>query len=162
VEGHDSGRFPLFVRKVCACIEYAFQRKVNCFSDIFQILSLIIFCSVKTRMASSSGISFSEFSYQLLQAQDFWHLYKHHNCRIQIGGSDQWGNIVSGLDLIVRREPESVSSPDGKAFGLTTPILTTASGQKFGKSAGNAIWLDRTKTSVFDFYQVSRATFLPR
>ncbi|KAF8520356.1 hypothetical protein BU17DRAFT_88944 [Hysterangium stoloniferum] len=109
--------------------------------------------SVKSRMSTSSGMSFSEFSYQLLQAYDFWHLYKHHTCSIQIGGSDQWGNIVAGLDLIVRREPDSVATEGGEAYGITTPLLTTSSGQKFGKSAGNAVWLDRQKTSVFDFYQ---------
>ncbi|KIJ39873.1 hypothetical protein M422DRAFT_68690 [Sphaerobolus stellatus SS14] len=118
-----------------------------------RVSSMLARESVKNRMASSSGISFSEFSYQLLQAHDFWHLYRHNECRIQIGGSDQWGNIVAGLDLIARREPDIVASEGGKAFGLTTPLLTTSSGQKFGKSAGNAIWLDRTKTSVFDFYQ---------
>lgn len=102
-------------------------------------------------MSSASGISFAEFSYQLLQAYDFWYLYKHHSCRIQIGGSDQWGNIISGLDLILRKEPDL--SADDKAYGITTPLLTTSSGQKFGKSAGNAVWLDSNKTSVFDFYQ---------
>ncbi|GJJ06259.1 hypothetical protein Clacol_000450 [Clathrus columnatus] len=107
--------------------------------------------SVKSRMSSANGISFAEFSYQLLQAYDFWHLYKYHSCQIQVGGSDQWGNIVSGLDLILKREVEIPL--EGKAYGITTPLLTTSSGQKFGKSAGNAIWLDSRKTSVFDFYQ---------
>lgn len=103
-------------------------------------------------MSSANGISFAEFSYQLLQAHDFWHLYKYHSCRVQIGGSDQWGNIVSGLDLILKKESDL--SADQKAYGITSPLLTTSSGQKFGKSAGNAIWLDGKKTSAFDFYQV--------
>lgn len=115
--------------------------------------------SVKSRMASSSGISFAEFSYQLLQAHDFWHLYKNYDCRIQVGGSDQWGNILAGLDVISRREIDTKTRDMGRAVGLTTPLLTTSSGQKFGKSAGAAIWLNHKKTSVFDFYQASDTSF---
>lgn len=104
-------------------------------------------------MTTSNGISFAEFSYQLLQAHDFWYLYKHHDCRVQVGGSDQWGNIVAGMDVIVRRESDTLT-PDGeRAYGVTTPLLVSSSGQKFGKSVGNAIWLEREKTSVLDFYQ---------
>ncbi|KAJ2497698.1 tyrosyl-tRNA synthetase [Coemansia sp. RSA 1972] len=106
--------------------------------------------SVKSRLQSVHGISFTEFSYQLLQAYDFWHLYHHHKCRVQLGGSDQWGNITAGTDLIHRMHGPQ---PSGEAFGLTIPLLTTASGEKFGKSAGNAIWLDETRTSPFDIYQ---------
>ncbi|KAJ3900691.1 tyrosine-tRNA ligase [Lentinula edodes] len=108
--------------------------------------------SVRTRLDSSAGISFTEFTYQLLQAYDFYHLHSAFGCTVQIGGSDQWGNIVAGLELINRLNP-SKSSEDQKAFGITTPLLTTASGEKFGKSAGNAIWLDPKLTSVFDLYQ---------
>ena len=106
-------------------------------------------------MSSQQGISFTEFTYQLLQAYDFHYLYKHHGCPIQIGGSDQWGNIVAGLELIGRLEPP-LSHDHGapEAYGITTPLLTTSSGEKFGKSAGNAIWLDPSLTSIFDFYQV--------
>lgn len=123
--------------------------------------------SVKNRMNSSSGISFTEFSYQLLQAYDFYHLNRTEACTIQLGGSDQWGNIQSGIDLIRREQStgpmadtssssttESVESEG--AYGLTFPLLTTASGEKFGKSAGNAVWLDETQTSPFDLYQVRR------
>ena len=88
-----------------------------------------------------------------MQAYDFYHLHKYHNCAIQIGGSDQWGNIVAGLELISKLNP-----PDSavfEAFGITTPLLTTSAGAKFGKSAGNAVWLNSKLTSVFDFYQVS-------
>ncbi|KAJ2832783.1 tyrosyl-tRNA synthetase [Coemansia furcata] len=127
--------------------------------------------SVKSRLQSSQGISFTEFSYQLLQAYDFWYLYHHHGCRVQLGGSDQWGNITAGTDLIHRMPFSStlgetgVTSADGcsaeandksndaGAFGITIPLLTTASGEKFGKSAGNAIWLDEKRTSAFDVYQ---------
>jgi tyrosyl-tRNA synthetase len=180
--------------------------------------------SVKSRLDSESGISFTEFSYQLLQAHDFATLYKTHNCRIQLGGSDQWGNIVAGIDMIKRvrasdaREAAAANDADTTAltknekkalakeqkahaatlvaaraaqrsgielsaemkaalarateeeaaaaaakdlqsepaFGLTIPLLTTSTGEKFGKSAGNAVWLDEARTSVYDFYQVSK------
>lgn len=105
--------------------------------------------SVKNRLAK--GISFTEFTYQLLQAADFQHLFSEHDCTVQIGGSDQWGNITAGVELI-RRVFSSESTQD-KAFGLTLPLLTTSSGDKFGKSAGNAVWLNSSLTSVFDFYQ---------
>lgn len=105
--------------------------------------------SVKLRMESQQGISFTEFTYQLLQAYDFYNLYHSRQCTMQIGGSDQWGNILAGIDLIDRtRSPESPQPQ-----GLTTPLLTTASGAKFGKSEGNAVWLDADLTSVLDFYQ---------
>jgi tyrosyl-tRNA synthetase len=121
---------------------------------------------VKNRLSSEQGISFTEFSYQLLQAFDFRHLYERYGCRVQVGGSDQWGNIVSGIDLI-KRSPSAVKGDEGKegkedpAFGLTIPLLTTSTGEKFGKSAGNAVWLDQEMTSVFDFYQVSQSVSRP-
>ncbi|AQQ52792.1 tyrosine--tRNA ligase [Planococcus lenghuensis] len=95
-----------------------------------------------------SGISFTEFSYTLIQAIDFNHLYDHHSCRIQIGGSDQWGNITSGLEVIRKTHDEET-----KAFGITIPLITKADGTKFGKSAGGAVWLDPEKTSPYEFYQ---------
>lgn len=120
---------------------------------------------VKNRLSSDSGISFTEFSYQLLQAFDFHHLHQHHGCTVQLGGSDQWGNIVAGIDL-VKFLPASVDLKDtrekegeGQAYGLTIPLLTTSSGEKFGKSAGNAVWLDEQRTSISDFYQVRPAQF---
>lgn len=107
-------------------------------------------------------MSFTEFTYQLLQAYDFYYLHKHHACTVQVGGSDQWGNITAGLELIGRlndtaRKDDTLTP----AFGFTTPLLTTASGEKFGKSAGNAVWLDPELTSVFDFYQAS-SIFFPK
>ncbi len=102
--------------------------------------------SVRSRLESESGMSFTEFSYQLLQAYDFLHLYDQMRCSVQIGGSDQWGNITAGTDLIRKLRGE-------EAFGLTLPLVCDRSGQKFGKSAGNAIYLDAAKTPVFDFYQ---------
>ncbi|KDN49838.1 hypothetical protein RSAG8_01901, partial [Rhizoctonia solani AG-8 WAC10335] len=97
-----------------------------------------------------------EFSYQLLQAHDYFHLYTNHGCRLQVGGADQWGNIVAGTDLIRRRhtpQDGQEQEPSEPAFGLTVPLLTTPSGEKFGKSAGNAVWLDPEMTPALDFYQ---------
>jgi tyrosyl-tRNA synthetase len=95
-----------------------------------------------------TGISFTEFTYTILQAMDFLHLYEHHNCKLQIGGSDQWGNITSGLELIRKDQPEG-----SKAFGLTIPLVTKADGTKFGKTESGAIWLDPEKTTPYEFYQ---------
>ncbi|MGO0060610.1 tyrosine--tRNA ligase [Brevibacillus fluminis] len=95
-----------------------------------------------------SGISFTEFSYQILQSLDYLHLYQHEDVQLQIGGSDQWGNITSGLDLIRKKV-----GPEAKAFGLTIPLMLKADGTKFGKTAGGAIWLDPNKTTPFEFYQ---------
>ncbi|NRD76137.1 tyrosine--tRNA ligase [Bacillus sp. BRMEA1] len=95
-----------------------------------------------------TGISFTEFTYTILQAMDFNHLYDHHNCKLQIGGSDQWGNITSGLELIRKMHAE-----ESKAFGLTIPLVTKADGTKFGKTEGGAVWLDPEKTTPYEFYQ---------
>lgn len=95
-----------------------------------------------------SGISFTEFSYQILQSMDFHHLFKNEDVQLQIGGADQWGNITSGLDLIRKKE-----GSEAKAFGLTIPLMLKADGTKFGKTAGGAIWLDPKKTTPFEFYQ---------
>ncbi|ENQ3105012.1 tyrosine--tRNA ligase [Bacillus cereus] len=95
-----------------------------------------------------TGISFTEFTYQILQAMDFHHLYKEEDVQLQIGGSDQWGNITSGLDLIRKKE-----GSDAKVFGLTIPLLLKSDGTKFGKTAGGAVWLDPEKTTPFEFYQ---------
>ncbi|WP_341201888.1 tyrosine--tRNA ligase [Planomicrobium okeanokoites] len=102
--------------------------------------------SVASRL--ETGISFTEFSYTLIQAIDFNHLYDNYNCRVQIGGSDQWGNITSGLEVIRKTHDE-----EAKAFGITIPLVTKADGTKFGKSAGGSVWLDAKKTSPYEFYQ---------
>jgi tyrosyl-tRNA synthetase len=115
----------------------------------FRVGSMLAKDSVRSRMdASDEGMSYTEFSYQLLQGYDFYRLYKDQNCVLQLGGSDQWGNITAGTDLIRKLEGES-----GNAFALTMPLITTSSGAKFGKSEGNAVWLTADRTSVFDFYQ---------
>lgn len=100
--------------------------------------------SVKKRL--ETGISFTEFSYQLLQGYDFRHLYSTKNCKLQMGGSDQWGNITAGTELIRRMD-------GGNAFALTVPLMTKADGTKVGKSEGGNVWLDATMTSPYDFYQ---------
>ncbi len=100
--------------------------------------------SVKSRM--ETGISFTEFAYMLVQAYDFWHLWRTERCELQMGGSDQWGNITAGAELIARKE-------GGSAHGLVFPLLTTASGAKFGKSEEGAVWLDPRKTSPYKLFQ---------
>lgn len=103
--------------------------------------------SVRARLEDrDQGISYTEFTYMMVQANDFAHLYEEYGCRFQVGGGDQWGNIVSGVDLIRRRGGQP-------SYGLTFPLVTTASGQKLGKSEGGTIYLDTNKTSIWDFYQ---------
>ena len=100
--------------------------------------------SVKSRL--ETGMSFTEFSYQLVQGYDFWWLYTNKNCKVQLGGSDQWGNIVTGTELIRRKS-------GGEAFAVTTPLIKKADGTKFGKTEGGNVWLDKKKTSPYKFYQ---------
>jgi tyrosyl-tRNA synthetase len=100
--------------------------------------------SVKSRM--DEGISFTEFTYMLVQAYDFAHLHREHGCELQLGGTDQWGNITAGIELVARQTGATV-------HGAVLPLLTTASGAKFGKSEGGNIWLDPAKTSPYQFYQ---------
>lgn len=107
--------------------------------------------SVKKRISgdAGSGMSFTEFTYQLIQGYDFYHLHKTYNCMLQMGGSDQWGNITTGTELIRRMN----SQEKAKAYAMTCPLITKADGSKFGKSEGGNIWLDADKTSVYKFYQ---------
>jgi tyrosyl-tRNA synthetase len=104
--------------------------------------------SVKSRLTgeSSEGMSFTEFTYQLVQGYDFLHLYRNNNCTLQMGGSDQWGNITTGTELIRRME-------GGKGYALTCPLITKSDGSKFGKSEGGNVWLDANRTSPYKFYQ---------
>ncbi len=107
--------------------------------------------SVKKRLSSEGdGMSFTEFTYQLIQGYDFYHLHKTHNCLLQMGGSDQWGNITTGTELVRRM---NVDSEDNKAYAMTCPLVTKADGSKFGKSEGGNVWLTADKTSVYKFYQ---------
>jgi len=110
----------------------------------FSVNRMLATESIKIRL--ETGLSFIEFNYQLLQAYDFWHLFKNYNCLIQMGGSDQWGNIVAGIDLIRRLEGR-------QAYGVTFPLIMTADGRKMGKTERGAIWLDPERTSPYEYYQ---------
>ncbi|MEA2583293.1 MAG: tyrosyl-tRNA synthetase [Thermomicrobiales bacterium] len=111
----------------------------------FSVNEMLAAETYKLRL-EGSGLNFVEFNYRIVQAYDFLHLYRTTGCTLQMGGSDQWGNIVAGVDLIRRAEA-------GQAFGLVCPLLTTASGQKMGKTEGNSVWLDPSLTTPFDYYQ---------
>jgi tyrosyl-tRNA synthetase len=134
----------------------------------FPLSAMLAKDSVKLRMGSESGISYTEFSYQLLQAYDFYHLRKELDCELQVGGSDQWGNITAGTEFIRRKLGAS-------SFGWTFPLITKADGSKFGKTEDGAVWLDPERTSPYRFYQffvntedakvgeyLRKFTFLPR
>lgn len=110
----------------------------------FSVNRMLASESVKIRL--ESGLSFIEFNYQLLQAYDFWHLFKHYDCVMQMGGSDQWGNIVAGIELIRRLEGK-------EAYGITFPLIMTADGKKMGKTERGAVWLDSERTSPYEYYQ---------
>uniref|UniRef100_A0A8C1IHR4 Tyrosine--tRNA ligase n=1 Tax=Cyprinus carpio TaxID=7962 RepID=A0A8C1IHR4_CYPCA len=119
------------------------------FSEVgrsFRMGTMLSRHSVQARLKGAEGMSFTEFSYQIFQAFDFYRLHQLHGCRIQLGGTDQLGNIMSGHELIHRKTGEEV-------YGLTVPLVTTSMGDKLGKTAGNAVWLNRDKTSPFEFYQ---------
>nr|WP_306239627.1 tyrosine--tRNA ligase [Ornithinimicrobium cryptoxanthini] len=112
----------------------------------FRVNQMIRKDAVAARLQSEAGISYTEFSYQILQALDYLHLYREHGCTLQTGGQDQWGNLTAGVDLVHRAEGASVHV-------MTTPLLTDESGQKYGKSEGNAVWLSADMTSPYAFYQ---------
>ena len=122
-------------------------------------------------MLNGDGMSFAEFTYPLLQAWDWWHMYRDHNVVLQVGGQDQYGNIMAGIDAVRQatnrmsdcqplpgHSDNHISGPQRvRPMGITVPLLTTSKGEKFGKSAGNAVWLDTELTSAFDMYGVSAA-----
>ena len=112
----------------------------------FSVNRMIKAESYKIRLESEEGLNFIEFNYMLLQAYDFMELFDHYDCRLQMGGSDQWGNIVAGIELVRKVRQETV-------FGITFPLITTSSGAKMGKTADGAVWLDSKKTSPYDYYQ---------
>ena len=142
---------PIFVNN------YSWLKKLNYISflrDIgkhFTINKMLSFDSVKLRLDREQSLSYMEFNYMILQAYDFLELNKKHNCLLQIGGSDQWGNIVNGVDLIKRYSSKEV-------FGLTTPLITLASGAKMGKTESGAVWLDKNLLSIYDYWQFWRNT----
>ncbi len=116
------------------------------FGKLFNVSYMINKDTIRKRL--DSGISYTEFSYTILQAIDWLFLYRRHHCQIQIGGSDQWGNLTTGLELIRKEEGESA-----KVFGITSPLITKSDGSKFGKSEGKNIWLDPERTNAYEFYQ---------
>jgi len=126
--------------------ELSFLDFLRDFGKEFNINTMLAKDVVSSRL--DTGISFTEFSYQIIQSVDFLHLFQNEEVQLQIGGSDQWGNITAGLDLIRKKE-----GAEAKAFGLTIPLLLKADGTKFGKSADGAIWLDPEKTTPYEFYQ---------
>ncbi len=117
----------------------------------FTINRMLTFDSVKIRLEREQPLTFLEFNYMLLQAYDFLELYKRHDCKLQLGGSDQWGNIVNGIELVRR-------VTGAETYAITTPLITTASGAKMGKTSDGAIWLDEELTSPYDFWQFWRNT----
>ncbi len=117
----------------------------------FSINRMLSYESVKSRLDSESGLSFIEFNYMLLQAYDFYHQALHYDCRLQMGGNDQWGNITAGIDLTRR-----LGGP--QLYGLTFPLITTSSGKKMGKTETGTVWLDAERTSPYDYYQFWRNT----
>ena len=117
----------------------------------FTINKMLTFDSVKLRLDREQSLSYMEFNYMILQAYDFYQLFKNNNCILQIGGSDQWGNIVNGVDLIRRKLQK-------EAYGLTSPLITLASGAKMGKTEKGAIWLNEDKLSPYDYWQFWRNT----
>ncbi|BDU60759.1 tyrosine--tRNA ligase [Candidatus Rickettsia kotlanii] len=119
------------------------------FGSYFSVNRMLTMDSVKLRLEREQHLSFLEFNYMLLQAYDFYYLSKHYNCSLQLGGSDQWGNIIMGADLIRKISGKEV-------FGMTTPLLTTSSGAKMGKTAAGAVWLNEDLLSPYDYYQYWR------
>ena len=126
--------------------KYGFIEFLRDIGKHFRIGEMLAKESVKRRLDSAEGISFTEFSYMLLQSADFLHLFKEYNCIAQFGGSDQWGNITAGIDLVRKAAEET-------AYGVTFPLITTASGQKLGKTEKGAVYLDPELTSPYEFYQ---------
>ncbi len=137
---------PLFLNNYDWFKELSFLAFLRDVGKHFRVGTMMAKDSVKGRMDSEEGMSFTEFSYQLLQGYDFYHLHSKHGVQVQIGGSDQWGNITAGIDYTRKLTGNSV-------FGLTMPLLTRSDGQKFGKSEQGAIWMSADKLSPFEFYQ---------
>ncbi len=128
------------------------------FGKHFSVNRMLTFDSVKLRLERDQPLSFLEFNYMILQAYDFYELNKNYGCRLQIGGSDQWGNIVNGVELTRRKSAEDSKDKHLDVFGLTSPLLTTSDGKKMGKTADGAVWLDEKMLSAFDYFQYFRNT----
>lgn len=137
---------PIIVNNYDWFKEYQFIDFLREVGKHFRVSTMLSKESVKNRLESEEGISFTELSYQILQGYDFYHLHKHHDVSLQAGGSDQWGNITAGTELVRKKTGESV-------FGLTFPLLTRSDGKKFGKSEKGAVWLSEDRLSSYDLYQ---------
>ncbi len=124
------------------------------FGKHFSVNRMLTFDSVKTRLDRKQNLSFLEFNYMITQAYDYYYLNKNYDCNVQFGGSDQWGNIVNGIDLVKRANPSKKES----VHAITSPLITTSDGKKMGKTAKGAIWLSEDHLSVFDFWQFWRNT----
>ena len=142
----DEASPPIFVNNLDWTAPISALDFLRDYGKHFRVNQMIKKDAVAARLNSDQGISYTEFSYQILQALDYLELYRQYGCTLQTGGQDQWGNLTAGVDLIGRVEGASVHV-------LTTPLLTDSGGEKFGKSAGNAVWLDPTMTSPYAFYQ---------
>jgi len=130
---------------------YGYIQFLREFGPHFTVNRMLTFDSVKMRLEREQPLTFLEFNYMLMQAVDFLELYQRTGCTLQMGGSDQWGNIVNGVEIVRRKS-------DGEAFGLTTPLLTTSSGAKMGKTAAGAVWLNADMRSPYDYWQFWRNT----
>jgi tyrosyl-tRNA synthetase len=142
----NAGSQPLFLNNYDWFKDFSFLSFLRDVGKYFRVGVMMSKDSVRARLESEEGMSFTEFSYQLLQSYDFYHLYKQHGVTCQIGGSDQWGNITAGIEFVRKMTGQSV-------YGLTLPLLTKSDGQKFGKSEKGAIWMSGEKLSPFDCYQ---------
>jgi len=142
----DTDNPPIFVNNLDWTAPISALDFLRDYGKHFRVNQMLKKDAVAARLGSDQGISYTEFSYQILQALDYLELYRQYGCTLQTGGQDQWGNLTAGVDLIGRVEGVSVHV-------LTTPLLTDSSGEKFGKSAGNAVWLDPRMTSPYAFYQ---------
>ncbi len=142
----DTDNPPIFVNNLDWTAPISALDFLRDYGKHFRVNQMLKKDAVAARLSSDQGISYTEFSYQILQALDYLELYRQYGCTLQTGGQDQWGNLTAGVDLIGRVEGVSVHV-------LTTPLLTDSSGEKFGKSAGNAVWLDPRMTSPYAFYQ---------
>ena len=142
---------PIFVNNADWLTKLNYIQFLRDIGSHFTINKMLSFDSVKLRLDREQSLSYMEFNYMILQAYDFYQLFKNKNCILQIGGSDQWGNIVNGVDLIRRKL-------QGEAFGLTSPLITLASGAKMGKTEKGAIWLNENELSPYDYWQFWRNT----
>jgi len=142
---------PIFVNNYSWLSKLNYINFLRDVGKFFTINKMLSFDSVKLRLEREQSLSYMEFNYMILQAYDFLELNKRHKCVLQIGGSDQWGNIVSGVDLIKRKNKK-------EAYGLTTPLITLSSGAKMGKTEKGAIWLDKKMLSPYDYWQFWRNT----